>query len=204
VIDTAQAPTQAALLALKEERAVIDEAYEFLDEKRLLLAAELLRQLTLYESLNNELDTLAQQAARQLMAAIQRHGLQELGVYPARLQGRQMLEKRQKNFMGVTLVETRLDVAATPVAVKPCFPSAEADLCRAAFEQLVVKNAELSGVVGNLYRLMAEYRMTERRARALENIILPELEQAFKEIGTHLEEMEFEDAIRVRRQVTSR
>jgi V/A-type H+-transporting ATPase subunit D len=204
VIDTAQAPTQAALLALKEERAVIDEAYEFLDEKRLLLAAELLRQLTRYESLNNELGTLTQQAAGQLKAAVQRHGLQELGVYPARLQGRQTLEKRQKNFMGVTLIETRLDIAATPVVVKPCFASDEADLCRSAFEQLVVKNAELSGVVGNLYRLMVEYRMTERRARALENIILPEVEQAFKEIGTHLEEMEFEDAIRVRRQVTSR
>ena len=38
-----QAPTRAAILALKDERTVVAEAYDFLDEKRLLLAAELLR-----------------------------------------------------------------------------------------------------------------------------------------------------------------
>ena len=45
---TDQAPTRAAVLALREERVVVGEAYDFLDEKRLLLAAELLRQLEGY------------------------------------------------------------------------------------------------------------------------------------------------------------
>ena len=40
-----QAPTRSAVLELKGERVVVGEAYDFLDEKRLLLAAELLRQL---------------------------------------------------------------------------------------------------------------------------------------------------------------
>lgn len=203
MIDIDQAPTQAALLALREERTVIDEAYEFLDEKRLLLAAELLRQLTRYESLKDQVDTLTQQATRRLRSAVQRHGLQELGIYPARLQGRQTLEKQQRNFMGVTLIETRLVTTGPPVPVKPCFASAEADLCRAAFEQLVVHTAEMSGTAGNLYRLMVEYRLTERRARALEYVLLPEVEQALKDISIHLEEMDFEDAVRVRRQVNS-
>ena len=66
MIDVDQAPTQAALLALRDERAVIDEAYEFLDEKRLLLAAELLRQLTRYESLKLELDEFTRQAKKRL------------------------------------------------------------------------------------------------------------------------------------------
>ena len=55
-------------------------------------------------------------------------------------------------------------------------------------------------VSGNLYRLLADYRLTERRARALENVILPEIEQSLKVMTTHLEELEFEDAVRVRRQ----
>ena len=40
-----QAPTRAAVLELRAERIVVEEAYDFLDEKRLLLAAELLRQV---------------------------------------------------------------------------------------------------------------------------------------------------------------
>jgi len=58
----------------------------------------------------------------------------------------------------------------------------------------------IAGVTGNLYRLLAEYRITERRSRALENIILPEIEQSLREMSSHLEELELEDAIRVRLQ----
>jgi V/A-type H+-transporting ATPase subunit D len=43
------APTRSAVLQLREEHDVVLEAYDFLDEKRLLLAAEVLRQLREYE-----------------------------------------------------------------------------------------------------------------------------------------------------------
>ena len=103
--------------------------------------------------------------------------------------------------MGVTLAELQLhrrDDAVLPAA--PCFASKGAETCRESFRTLVAASGELAAVTGNLYRLMAEYKLTERRARALENIILPELEQDLKEMATHLEEIEQEDAIRVRLQ----
>ena len=51
-------PTRSAVLELKAERGVVSEAYDFLDEKRLLLAAELLRQLSEYDRLRQELEQL--------------------------------------------------------------------------------------------------------------------------------------------------
>ena len=50
------------------------------------------------------------------------------------------------------------------------------------------------------HRLLAEYRLTERRARALENVILPEIEQSLNEMNSYLEEADLEDAIRARLQ----
>jgi V/A-type H+-transporting ATPase subunit D len=195
-------PTRAAVLDLRDERKVVGEAYEFLDEKRLVLAAELLRQLERYERLRIELAALADTAGSRLLAAVQRHGLQELAVYPGRPPGQRRLDVQAKNFMGVRLIETALDTTELPVPTPPaCFPSAEAENCRLVFEQLVERSGELAGVAGNLYRLMAEYRLTERRARALENIILPEIEQLLKDMTTHLEEIDLEDTIRVRRQL---
>lgn len=47
-------PTHTAVLELKEERQVVREGYDFLDEKRLLLAAEILRQLRRYQELMSE------------------------------------------------------------------------------------------------------------------------------------------------------
>jgi V/A-type H+-transporting ATPase subunit D len=106
----------------------------------------------------------------------------------------------RRNFMGVTLVETALAAApAEPTAGHAAVnPSPEAAQCRSAFSELLQQSAQLAGVSGNLYRLQAEYRRTERRARALENVIIPEIEQALRVMGTHLEELDFEDAVRVR------
>ncbi len=200
MIGPEQAPTRAAVLELQQERTLVAEAYEFLDEKRLLLAAELLRQLDAYQRLRARLDTLAGEARRGLVAAVARHGLQGLGVYPpAAIEGVR-LERRQRDFIGVTLVETGLllPVSRQAAAPPPSNPSSEAARCGVLFTELLGLGAELAGVSGNLHRLLAEYRLTERRARALENVILPEIEQSLRAMAGHLEEMDLEDAIRAR------
>jgi V/A-type H+/Na+-transporting ATPase subunit D len=199
---TDRAPTRAAVLALREERVVVGEAYDFLDEKRLLLAAELLRQLEAYTRLSARIEALAHTAGRQLAAAVGHHGIEGLGVYPAASLAGVHVGMTQRNFMGVTLMETALDAApAEPAARRGAVnPSPEARQCGVAFSELLQQSARLAGISGNLYRLQAEYRLTERRARALENVIIPEIEQALRVMGTHLEELDFEDAVRVRLQ----
>jgi V/A-type H+-transporting ATPase subunit D len=188
------------MLELGDERRVVAEAYEFLDEKRLLLAAELLRQLERYETLLDDIETLGRSARQQLVAAVQRHGLQELSVYPATPLAGAGIDLQQRNVMGVTLLDSRLVTShigprPPPVASQP---SPEAEQCRAAFASLLPRLVTLAGISGNLYRLLSEYRRTERRALALENVVLPEIEQALAKMAGYLEEMELEDAIRVR------
>jgi V/A-type H+-transporting ATPase subunit D len=195
-----QAPTHAAVLELKAEQTVVGEAYEFLDEKRLLLAAELLQQLNRYEHLLAELEEATRQARQQLGAAVKRHGLQGLTVYPAASMDGAGIETSRRNLMGVTLVETALRVneSAAHPAQLPGNPSGEAQRCRETFRELTHLGAELAGVSGNLYRLFAEYRATERRARALENIILPDIENTLSRMSAYLEEIDLEDIIRAK------
>ena len=195
----AQAPTQAAILELRNEQAVVREAYVFLDEKRLLLASELLRQLRRYRQLNGQLAELHAQAREVMQAAVMHHGLNGLQVYPAGSLDDASFGLRARNFMGVTLVETGLEteaaLEATPAAANP---SAAAEHCRRVFREIVERSAELAGLSGNLHRLLREFRVTERRTRALENIILPEIAQNLRDMSAHLEELDLEDAIRVR------
>ena len=54
------------------------------------------------------------------------------------------------------------------------------------------------GDLSNLHRLAEEYRRTEKRARALENVLLPEVSDRLKRINEHLETFEQEEAIRAR------
>ena len=198
MIGPEQAPTHAAVLELREERVVVGEAYDFLDEKRLLLAAEILRQLELYDRQAARIAELSQQAASQLRAAVARHGLQGLSVYPATALEDAAIDIRQRNFMGVTLTEMDMAVAqADDAGMEACNPSSEAEACRAVFRELLQLVAVQAGISGTLYRLSREYRLTERRARALENVILPEIEETLKVMSVHLEELDFEDVVRV-------
>jgi V/A-type H+-transporting ATPase subunit D len=199
-MDAEQAPTRAAVLELRAERGVVEEAYDFLDEKRLLLAAELLRQLDRYQVLSSAIREKTRMARAQLLAAIHHHGLQGLSVYPSLPLDTLRIETSRRNLMGVTLLETAavLPEAASASAPVAAYPSIEAVTCREEFRELFALGAELAGISGNLYRLLAAYRLTERRARALENVILPEIEQSLSRMNTYLEEIDMEDAIRAR------
>lgn len=189
--------TPAALMALREECQVVKDGHRFLDEKRLLLAAEILRQLDDYQRHHDRYLALHREAAAALAAATVRHGLQGLQVYPAVEPERSDLHLSRRTFLGVQLVSSLLEWAGD-MAADAFDPSPEARHCAHLFRELVQLDAALAGIHGNLERLQVEYRRTERRARALEDVILPELQRSLEDLAVRLEEMDQEEAVRVR------
>jgi len=135
-----------------------------------------------------------------LARAAGRHGLEGLWVYPRAEPGPGTVRIERRSFLGLPLAEAILEGAASAAPrPRPVDPSPEAERCRACFTALLECAARLAALTGNLHRAAAEYRRTERRARALENVLLPEIDAALREIGNHLEALEQEEAIRVRR-----
>ena len=192
-----QAPTRSAILQLREELGVIREAYDFLDEKRLLLAAELLEQLNRYEKLLSQYEELRRRAEQALIATVRRHGLQGTQVYPAQsLENAEILVDNVL-FMGVNLLKTDLKIPEDHTSSPICNPSPEAAQCRQIFLEIIKLAGTIGGVSSNLHRLSAEYQRTERRARALENVVIPEISQTLRDMATKLEEIDQEDIMRV-------
>lgn len=199
--DTNRTPTHAEVLALKDEQRVVEEAYDFLDEKRLLLAAELIRQLRNYQRLSSELNKMHERSRDLMEKAIGHHGLNGLQVYPSAPAKDIKPRAASRNFMGVTLIDgvkPEADWHGSPD--RAANPSGVTEDCRELFCSIVDKSFTVATISGNLYRLLREYRLTERRARALENVILPEIKASLRVMAQHLEELEMEDAIRVRLQ----
>jgi V/A-type H+-transporting ATPase subunit D len=191
-------PTRAVVLELKEEQRAMHEGYVFLDEKCLLLAGEILRELDRYAELDRTLLAAHQAAIRALQAAVARHGLGDLQVYPALDQTAATLAREARSIMGVRLQDvTWRSSDAAPLSSVERSPEAEA--CRRAFVVLIAASARLAAVSANLERLSFEYRRSVRRARALQDVLLPEVDQAVYRIETRLEELEQEDAITMRR-----
>jgi V/A-type H+-transporting ATPase subunit D len=191
-------PTRAAVLELRDEQRAMHEGYVFLDEKCLLLAGEILRELGRHAELEAALRAAHEAAMAALQAALARHGLQGLQVQPAAGQGSSRLDKEQRSLMGVRLQQARWRAAgeAAPEAV---YPSPEVRDCRRAFLALAAAAAPLAAVTGNLERLAQEYRRSVRRARALQDVLLPELGRSISGIETRLEELEQEEAVFMRR-----
>ena len=190
-------PTRSLAIALADERRTMREGYAFLDEKCLLLAGEMLREVRRYRGMVDELARLQAKADQAMAAALLRHGLHGLQVYPAP-PGAQSLRVARRALLGVAIVDAHL--AGEPGEATPAVnASPEAAACGAAFTLLAAKLAELAGVSGNLARLLAEYRKTVRRVRALQDVLLPEIEQTLHEVETSLEELEQDEAGFLRR-----
>ena len=191
-------PTRSTAIELTDERRLMRQGYEFLDEKRMLLATEILGQLKIYQQLSGELVAANKQAAAALARAVERHGLDQLQLYPKPPPPVLPVSERSV-FLGLVMLSAAPPPPAEPGTQDTIDPSPESKTCRAAFEKLLWASADLAARAGNLNRLAREYRRTERRARALERVLLPELEQAIKIIDEQLEMMEREEAIRTRR-----
>lgn len=189
--------TRSALLELEDEERFTREGHEFLDQKRMLLAGELLRRLEQQQALRRRwLDAHA--AARQALArAVTRHGLEELWMHPAaRFDPGSVREA--ENFLGVKLARRTSAWAREAVSSEFVNPSPEARLAAERFGALLAASADLALAEANVTRLLDEYRRTERRARALENVILPELRATIALVGEQLEEQAQEEAARLR------
>lgn len=187
-------PTRSRLIALKEERRAMQEGYVFLDEKCLLLAGEMLRELRRHDTLAAALAAAQRTAQAALRAALARHGLDGLSVYPGRPADSLQLHQTRRTLLGIALYSAELEVLpAAPAAA--VFPSPEAEACRAAFVALAQAAVALAAAVGNLARLHREYRRTVRRAASLHDVVLPELEREVAAITGQLEETERDESL---------
>ena len=192
------APTRSAALALAEERQLMRQGFGFLDEKRMLLAGEILRLLKRFEELSAAMDELRRRAEAAQAAAVERHGFDALAAYPAWARAPQPPATGIAKFLGVPLKRSdpwSISPAEAPEAVDP---SPEAEACRAAFARWLEASAEAGLIASNLERLAHEYRRVERRAKALENVLIPEVEASLKHVGEQLDVLDQEEAVRVR------
>lgn len=197
-------PTRSLAIALADERRTMREGYAFLDEKCLLLAGEMLREVRQWQQRKRAFRAAWREAQRALRAAIARHGLQALQLYPAPpLQA--PLATRRRTLLGVAMQSAELGAGAPPASSMPppaLLPSPEAEACRRAFAALLPQLVEMAALSGDLARLHAEYKRTVRRVRALQDVLLPEIETTLTEIETSLEELEQDEAAVLRRVAT--
>jgi V/A-type H+/Na+-transporting ATPase subunit D len=190
--------TRIAQLELKDERRVVKEGYELLDEKRIRLVAEIRAQLGRLRRWQAEVRKAQEAAQGALIAALNRHGIDELSVYPTLGADEGELKFARTRLFGLELLEAQWLAGAAHLTERPVNPSPEARDCARDYHALLEPLVMTAVCSLNLRRLMREYVRTERRARAIENVLLPEIERSLKFIDEQLEILDQEEIARVR------
>lgn len=191
------ATTRNAALELVRERDLMREGYEFLDQQRILLATEMLRQLEVYQQLFERLEAQQSVAKGALKAAVERHGLDNLQIYPAPA-APSVDFVDEGGLLGVPLIGLAKFAETASIPLAALDPSPEAEACCRAFQLLLRIAADIGARASNLYRLGREYQRVDRRAKALENVLLPEVEEAIKRVEDRLDAMDREELTHTR------
>ncbi len=195
---TEQSPTRSAYLELQEELERLGEGYRFLDEKSMLLAHEMLRQLVMLETLDADLSEAETLATAAFDAALARHGLDNLESYPGWDLADVEPRVTTRAFLGLGLQSADWPEQEEPETPASWMNSPEVHACRLHYFKCLQLQFELSLVGSNLLRLEEDYVRTERRARALDQLIMPQMRQSLRHIQEKLDEIEQEENFSVR------
>jgi len=190
--------TRVELLELKDERRLVEEGYELLDEKRMLIAAEIRRGLSEHERLRRTVEARMNAMRDAFASAVHRHGLDELQCLAPLPSQDAAVTVTTRPFLGIELVTATLATSRdTPPAAGS--PSAEAQRLALSHFEALGAIAALAACEVSLRRLVTEYVRTERRARALENVLLPEIRDTLHFVEDQLESLDQEESVRARR-----
>jgi V/A-type H+-transporting ATPase subunit D len=189
--------TRITFLELGDERRLVREGHALLDEKRMLLAAEILAGLRRYAALRRDWLEALRQARESLAAAVRRHGLDGITTHPGR-EELGSVSVTPRRLLGLHLAEATMERIDAGPAFPPAETSPEADACARHFAALAAAAAVMAALAASLRVMARDYVRTERRARALENVILPEIESDIRFVEAQLESIDQEESIRVR------
>ena len=194
------ATTRVALLELKDERRLVQEGYQLLDEKRILLASAIRGELARLRVRRDEVRAAEEAARAAILAALWRHGLDDLALREPESLAQLRVAATHTRLLGLQLLDARLEEASevAPAAAGRAGRSAEVRECARAYRALLARAVALAACCATLRRLVREYVRTERRTRAIENVLRPEIESAVRLLEEQLDGMDQEEFARLR------
>ena len=186
-------PTKSSLRKLKEDLSFAYEGYDLLNQKREILALEIVRKIGAVKTIEVEF----QQALVELYAAY-RTAAVNIGSDAVTLQS--TLEPRSyflhmdvTKLMGLKLLNLRIDLKSPRAPVTLTQTSAPYDEAREKSHKALSILAQYATMTKSIILLSRELKKVQRRVNALEKIFIPQHEEAKKYITDRIEEMEREE-----------
>jgi V/A-type H+-transporting ATPase subunit D len=191
-------PTRSNLLRLKQELQFAREGYEILDQKREVLAKELVRLANDAETMEAQMAKLLASAYSVLEKAMLMMGRERVEWAALAMYKTVDVQVKYRRVMGISL--PLIEASGEPPAMTYSLGNTTATLdeANALFREVLSRLPELSRLVTSVWRLAVELRKTQRRVNALQYIFIPDYEETIAFIESSLEEQEREETFRLK------
>lgn len=192
------APTKGNLNAAKRSRALADNGYELMDRKRNILIREIMELMDEAEDLQERIDTTFSEAyASMRLAEISMGGSAQSGANAVPIDD--SFSIRFRSVMGVELPVVSAEPeepSGPPYGL--AFTSSDLDDAYFKFAEVKELIRELAETENCIYRLAYAIKKAQKRANALQNIVIPGLDSEIARISDALEEKEREEFVRLK------
>jgi len=189
-------PTKGNLMAAKRSRDLAQLGYELMDRKRNILVREIMTLLDTAQDVQDQIDTVFTEA----YTALQRANIQ-LGICDRIAEGVDVDNSvgiRYHSVMGVEL--PHIPDHSPPPRPEYGFSATctALDDCYIKFHRVKELTRSLAEVETSIYRLAKSIKKAQKRANALQNIVIPGLDETIRVITDALEEKSREEFVRLK------
>lgn len=189
-------PTKGNLINTKKSLSLAALGFDLMDRKRNVLIREMVALVDTAKSIRGQIESTYAEAYKALqMANI------TLGVIENIAGGIEVengVHITYRSVMGVEIPKVTMESTQPKKAYGFTDTNSEFDIAYSCFERAKELTVVLAEVDNSVCRLANEIKKTQRRANALNNIIIPQFQQTIKFISDSLDEKEREEFSRLK------
>lgn len=189
-------PTKGSLMAIQKSLSLSTLGFELLDRKRNILIREMMLLIDKVKSLRGEISSTYREAYEALQEANVTLGMVQETAMAVPVDDGVTITYR--SVMGVEIPNVRLAESEIRMCYGLDRTTSRLDYAYVCFQKAKRVTALLAEVENSVYRLANAIRKTQRRANALENIVIPRYEETAKFITDALEEKDREEFSRLK------
>lgn len=189
-------PTKGSLMSIEKSLSLSTLGFDLLDRKRNILIREMMLLIDKVKELRGEISHTYSEAYEALQKANVTLGIvQGMEAY---IPVDDSVKISYRSVMGVELPIVRIDDDKPEPSYGLEHTNSSYDYAFVCFQKVKRITAVLAEVENSVYRLANAIRKTQRRANALENIVIPRYKETAKFITAALEEKDREEFSRLK------
>lgn len=183
-------PTKSNLMATKRSLELARLGFDLLDRKRNIMMREMMALMDDATEIQTQIGAAFAEAYAALIEANMTIGQNAVTRISESIDAADDITLRYRSVMGVEIPDLRLDPPPATLPYGFSTTNAQLDAAYIKFRRVKELTVKAAAVENSVYRLAYAIKQAKKRANALRNIVIPQLEETVRYITSYLEEKE--------------